>query len=102
MCRESASDDWPGPLALYGVRLDGDRDSLRGRALSQALDATVAGLGNVGHLVQATVLPHATWLILLAMLLLALATRADGALTGEKQLPSDEARGSALPADVIG
>ena len=55
-----------------------------------------------GRLVQATVLPYATWLILLAMLLLALATRADGALTGEKQLPSDEARGRTLPADVIG
>ena len=38
-----------------------------------------------GRLVQATVLPYATWLILLAMLLLALATRAEGALTGEKQ-----------------
>ena len=32
-----------------------------------------------GRLVQATVLPYATWLILLAMLLLALATRADAA-----------------------
>src|SRR5208337_4725686 len=55
-----------------------------------------------GRLVQATVLPYATWLILLAMLLLALATRTDGALTGEKQLPSDEARGRTLPAHVIG
>jgi len=55
-----------------------------------------------GRLVQATVLPYATWLILLAMLLLALATRADGALTGEKQLPSDDARGRTLTAHVTG
>ena len=53
-----------------------------------------------GRLVQATVLPYATWLILLAMLLLALATRADRAPTGEKRLPSDEESGITLPAVV--
>jgi hypothetical protein len=37
-----------------------------------------------GRLVQATVLPYGTWLILLSMILLVWATRAEAAITGEK------------------
>jgi len=54
--------------------------------------------GTWGRLVQATVLPYAMWLILLAMLFLVWATHADHAPTGEKRPPSDEEPGIVLPA----
>jgi len=58
------------------------------------------GWGTWGRLVQATVLPYAMWLILLAILFLVWATHADHAPTGEKRPPSDEESGIVLPAVV--